>query len=288
MWYDAFLRGGERVGDSELVLRFEGQAQLSAEHAQNLSQGRAFVPSQTHLPLFSRCLLRLEHPSTHTWFEIECEVVMVMEQGAMRGSALQFVDRSPEALHQLTSFVNHSAAMDAGDDDPTGEYAPSEAPDLPIDPDAEDTDEDAADSSDPLLSSAAKERQLKLRNLPQAERMKIARGGSLDDRTLLERIYGNLVWEPLLRNPKITVPEVARMARKGTMPRPLLELIVDNEQWIRQSVVRRALLSNPRLSPEGAAKVLRTLSHRELKLIPQQTAYPPSVRTVAQRLMGKG
>jgi len=271
------------VGGSELVLRFESQAELLAEHRQNLCEGRAFVAGQTHLPLFSRCLLRVEHPSTRAWFEIESEVVMVMGQGAMQGSALQFVDRGPEALLKLAHFVNQTDGIEPEDTVADGECEGAE------DEQEQEEDEQLEDTaSDPLLGSASKERQLKLRNLPQAERMKIARGGSLEDRTLLERIYGNLVWEPLLRNPKITVPEVARMARKGTMPRPLLDLVVENEAWIRQSVVRRALLGNPRLSPEGAAKVLRTLSARELKLIPQQTAYPAAVRTAAQRLLGRG
>jgi hypothetical protein len=93
------------------------------------------------------------------------------------------------------------------------------------------------------------------------------------------------VWEALLRNPKITIPEVARLAKKGTMPRPLLDIICENEAWIRQSIVRRALLSNPRLSPENAARVLRTMSPRELKVVPQQRGYPSAVRAVATRLM---
>jgi hypothetical protein len=88
-----------------------------------------------------------------------------------------------------------------------------------------------------------------------------------------------------LRNPKISVPEVAGMARKGTLPRPLLELIVDNENWVRQPVIRRALLGNPRLAAESAQKVLRCLNPRELKLVPQQTAYPATVRQAAQRLL---
>jgi hypothetical protein len=130
-----------------------------------------------------------------------------------------------------------------------------------------------------------KERQLRLRNLDVGERLNVARGPNMQDRILLERIYGAIVWEPLLRNPKITVPEVARIAKKGTISRPLVDLIVDNEAWIHQSVVRRALLGNPRLSPDNATKVLRTLPQRELKLVPKQKAYPALVRAAAQRLL---
>ncbi len=128
-------------------------------------------------------------------------------------------------------------------------------------------------------------RAAKLRNLTPEQRIHYARSSIQEERVLLERIYGSVVWELLLRNPKITVPEVARMARKGSMPRPLLDFITDNEQWVRHSLVRRALLGNPRLTGDSITKVLRCLPPRELKLVPQQTAYPPAVRQAASRLM---
>ncbi|HEX6241421.1 MAG TPA: hypothetical protein VFZ61_11025, partial [Polyangiales bacterium] len=128
-------------------------------------------------------------------------------------------------------------------------------------------------------------RALKLKNLNPQQRMQVARSSIQEERVLLERIYGSAVWELLLHNPKITIPEIARMARKGTMPRPLLDMIADNEQWVRHSLVRRALLANPRLGTDAVNKVLRTLPPRELKLVPQQTAYPMPVRQAATRLM---
>ena len=42
----------------------------------------------------------------------------------------------------------------------------------------------------------------------------------ITDVATLERLYGKQVWESLLHNAKVTVPEVARIARKGTIPRP--------------------------------------------------------------------
>jgi hypothetical protein len=128
-------------------------------------------------------------------------------------------------------------------------------------------------------------RAAKLRNLTPEQRIHYARSSVQEERVLLERIYTSAVWDLLLHNPKISVPEVARMARKGSMPRPLLDFIVDNEQWVRHSLIRRALLGNPRLTGDSITKVLRALPPRELKLVPQQTAYPPAVRQAAARLM---
>jgi hypothetical protein len=225
----------------------------------------------------------LELADSSTQLALACEVVMLLDASASaddpgreppRGLALQFVDRSAAALARVRAFVLAACAEDAEHEgaepaaEPESEYDPAEDRDL------------AADQRAIVQARAAK-----LRNLTPAQRMQVARGSIQEERVLLERLYGSAVWELLLRNPKITLPEVARMARKGTMPRPLLDMIAENEQWVRHSLVRRALLANPRLGPDAINRVLRTLPPRELKLVPQQTAYPQSVRQAATRLM---
>jgi hypothetical protein len=93
------------------------------------------------------------------------------------------------------------------------------------------------------------------------------------------------VWEGLLRNPRLTGPEVARIARMGSLPRPLMEIIVGNGGWLQIPEVRRALLSNPRLATDHIMRILRMLPKHELKLAAQQTAYPLAVRDVAKKLL---
>lgn len=114
---------------------------------------------------------------------------------------------------------------------------------------------------------------------------RMAREGDQRERVMLERMYGKNVWEALLRNPRVTFPEVARIARMGTLPVPLMELIVNNAAWLRSPEIRRALLANTRLGSEMIPRVLRMLPKHELKLVPAQTAYPPAVRDFARRLL---
>ncbi len=129
--------------------------------------------------------------------------------------------------------------------------------------------------------------QQRLRGLPAGERIGIARRGRLEERVALERIYGKAVWEQLIDNPSITIPEVARIARKGTLPLPLVEKIVSNRAWLKAPRVRRALLSNPRLRGGLIDRVLRAMPAHELKLVHRQTAYPAAVRQAARRLVGR-
>jgi hypothetical protein len=127
--------------------------------------------------------------------------------------------------------------------------------------------------------------QEKLRGLSVNEQLRVARDGTITERIVLERLYGKVVWEALLRNTRVSIPEVARLAKMGTMPRPLLELIVGNPAWLKVPQVRRALLANPRLSQEMVNRVLQLLPRDELTLVPQITAYPASVRMTAKAML---
>lgn len=125
----------------------------------------------------------------------------------------------------------------------------------------------------------------RLRGMTLAAQVKMATQGELHERIVLERLYGKNVWEALLRNPRLTAPEVSRIARYGSLPRILIEIIVGNNAWLQIAEIRRALLSNPRLGVDQVMKVLRLTPKHELKLAAIQTAYPHAVRNAAKILM---
>ena len=88
-----------------------------------------------------------------------------------------------------------------------------------------------------------------------------------------------------MHNPRLTPPEVARIARKGTVPKPLLDVIIDNVSWIKTPQVRRALLGNPKVGNDAILKLLRITPKHELKLIEKGTAYTMPVREAARKLL---
>jgi hypothetical protein len=125
----------------------------------------------------------------------------------------------------------------------------------------------------------------RMRGLTLVQQFKVARAGELNERVALERLYGKAVWEQLLRNPRITPHEVARIARMGNLPRPQLETICGNATWLNVPEIRRALLANPRLAVDMIGRILRHLPRHELKLVPNQLAYPATVREAARRML---
>jgi hypothetical protein len=149
-----------------------------------------------------------------------------------------------------------------------------------------DASDDELDDDD---DHAARAPQLheRMRSLTSAEQQRLAATGSLQERTMLERLYGPNVWEALLTSGRLSPPEVARIAKKGTVPRTLLELIGANGSWLSSPLVQRALLSNPRCPTQVVTRALQALPRRDLQLVPQQTAYPPQVRQAAKTMLGR-
>jgi hypothetical protein len=173
----------------------------------------------------------------------------------------------------LASDASFEALLASDDDD----FSQSEEEELRL----EDADTDATAPVE--LQSSNK--QEKLRKLNAAQQLKVARTGELADRIAVERLYGKQVWDALLHNPRLSIPEVARIARKGTVPKPQLDLILENGGWIKADAVRRALLSNPKIGAEAVLKLLRITPKHELKLIEKGTAYAPPVREAARKLL---
>jgi hypothetical protein len=167
--------------------------------------------------------------------------------------------------------------LDLATPEEPGEAAAGEAAAEPDDPNPEET----GTEEERRIARNVHER---LRGLNLAQQIKMAQTGESHERIVLERLYGKTVWEALLRNPRLTGPEVARIARMGQLPRPLMEIIVGNGGWLQIPEVRRALLSNPRLGNDQVLRILRLLPKHELKLAVVQTAYPNAVRDLARRL----
>ncbi len=295
-------------------MSFVDTAGLERELAQNLRFGRAFVNGAGGVAVLSDCTLVLVR-ADGAELRLTAHAVMVADAGAMCGVGLELRPFGAEVLAQLEAFAS-GAAMEspAAPEEPppaasvtiapataapAAEAAPEPADDVPGEELSDDAmseepnaDTDDAEDEDALDDGSGKPRDVqremmheRLRKLSQVEQQKVARQGDLSDRVMLERLYGKAVWEGLLHNPWLTVPEVARMARKGTMPRPMDELILDNASWVQQGSVRRALLGNPRVSTEGVLKILRTMPKHELKALTKSTAYAAQIREAARKLL---
>ncbi len=250
-----------------LTLHVDDADALRALIERDLSKRRAFVPGASGVEARTACDSIVEHAGRrHT---LAGEVVYVCEEGPGRGIGLALAPLDAEALAGLRAFADGPGEAEAQE--------------------GEEGAGDAADAAAPSHGGAAgapSRLHDRLVGLSGVDQQKLAATGTLPERIALERMYGPNVWPSLLDNPRITTPEVARIARKGTLARPLVEAIAANASWLAAGEVQRALLSNPRASAVVVDKVLRALPRRDLQLVPVQTAYAMAVRTAAKRMLG--
>jgi hypothetical protein len=239
----------------QVVLDLAGDHQL----ARDLAAGGVFVPGCT-LALLADCDLIVRDADGE--LAIAARVVFVNDSGA----GLELVACPPEQMQRLTAL----AAQPESEPEP--------------EPEAEAEPEPTSDPERTTRRFALNVHE-RLRGLTLVQQIKMAQHGEVSERIVLERMYGKTVWEHLLRNPRVTGPEVARIARMGALPRPMLELICNNGGWLQIPEIRRALLSNPRLATDQILRVLRLLPKHELKLASLQTSYPQPVRDGAKRLL---
>lgn len=258
--------------------------QRSAALERDLQSGGLFVPGARHA-LNEQCEVRFRFAD----LEHSVAARVVFSDGAGVGLELSMVGDERLALVERLRWQRTQPALPDEAPDEAPDEVPHETAEL-VAPapmassaGAGNDDDDGADR-DPAAPRRAPLHE-RVRNLSVAEQLKLAHQGEQQERILLERLYGKTVWEALLRNPRLTAPEVARIARMGALPKPLLEIIVGNGAWLQVPEVRRALLGNPRLAPEQIVRVLRLLPKHELKLVPAQLAYPAAVRDVARRLL---
>ncbi len=264
----------------QFVLEFATPDELGRMLDSDLARGRAFVPGANAVVARTRCQLVLSCRWNDTAFIINAEAVWSDPAGA--GVGLEFVDWSKQRARELRAMAECDAAN--GSDDPDTlrklgrrEEDGSEPPDLPEEP---------ADISKPAGAvRRAPNVYERVRRLKPHEQQQLARHCGHAERVALERCFGGAVWEALLQNPQLTGPEVAMIAKKGSLPRPVLASITSNAAWLSVPEVQRALLSNPRLDPGAIGRVLRTMSRADLARIQQQTRYPARVRNEARRIL---
>jgi len=265
---------------------FESLDHLREEYARTIRKGGVFAPRVAGLDERAACTLVLVHPVSEACLELSAEVVYVKADEPGKGVGVQLVGFGPQTIAAIERFIEQGASRPAH---PAPRQAsnprdPGERPASAGQADAAQTDDLDDGHPQKLTVSSLHDR---IRSLSLAEQVKLAREGGLQERVALERIFGKTVWEPILQNQRVTPPEVARIARMGTAPVPVLDLITGNAAWLAAGEVRRALLSNPRLSDDGLTKVLRSTPKHELQLIAMQTYYPPRVRKAARTLLNR-
>jgi hypothetical protein len=109
---------------------------------------------------------------------------------------------------------------------------------------------------------------------------------SVDELTRLAAVSHPDVISNLLQNPRLTEEVVVRIAaRRPARPEPLTQ-IWRSPRWSVRPMVRRALVFNPYLPPEIAAKIVPLLTNIDLQELVNEGGTHSSLREQARVLLG--
>jgi hypothetical protein len=169
------------------------------------------------------------------------------------------------------------------------QYAREAAPPLA---DAEGLpDEALADSPPPATEEEGEERTQNMRalvqNLSVVEKVKLARFGNAEVRSLLVRDRNKIIATAAIRSPKMTDNEILSIAKSRNIQEEVIRAIANNREWTRRYQVQLALATNPKTSVPTALKFLNYLSDRDLKAIMRSRDVPGQVSQQARRILSR-
>jgi hypothetical protein len=228
------------------TVEFADESELRAEYAANISAGGLCLATSTRLPEFTPLQLTLKLNGNQAVARVT--VVRVMDNAM----AVAFDAKPDEILAALTA--SKSNVMMATQ----------------------------SEGSAPRAEVNAWDR---VRNLTRTEKLLLAPKADRSERAVLAQDNDPQVLQALLRNPRITIEEVARLARLPLLSATTAELIAKTTQWATAPEVRSALVHNPRTPTPLALRLLPTLPEPEIRQIAKSTAVNQALKQAALRMV---
>lgn len=127
----------------------------------------------------------------------------------------------------------------------------------------------------------------RIRALSQMEKLLLAVKADRSERALLLQDNDPRVLLSILRNPRLTVDEVARMTKSPFINYQIADVIMKATQWMASLDVRLGLIHNPKTPPAFALRILPTLPDAEVRAIARAGTSMALKTAALRRLQGK-
>jgi hypothetical protein len=127
----------------------------------------------------------------------------------------------------------------------------------------------------------------KVRGLTPPQKILLAPKADRVTRALLVQESDAQVLFALLKNPRLSIDEVVRVAKSSYLSFQAAELILKTSSWASSLDVRLALIHNPKLPVPFALRILATLPDHEVRTIAKGAATSMPLRQAAiKRIQG--
>jgi hypothetical protein len=143
----------------------------------------------------------------------------------------------------------------------------------------EETEEEASDGSTNLFSL--------IQNMSVFQKIKLARMGNKEARSLLVRDRNKVVAISAVTSPKITENELITIAKSRSVSEDVIRIIANNRELTRAYQIKLALATNPKTAQATSMKFVNYLQERDLRLLMKSKDVPSAISTHARRILMK-
>ena len=145
---------------------------------------------------------------------------------------------------------------------------------------ASESDGEGDESDDGSLYAA-------VQNMTVMQKIKLARVGGKEARSLLIRDRNRIVSSAVLASPKLTETEVVTITQNRSIGDDLLRIIANNREWTKNYQIKLALTMNPKTPTPQAVKFLNYLQDKDLRTLMKSKDVPSNISVHARRLLTK-
>jgi hypothetical protein len=117
-----------------------------------------------------------------------------------------------------------------------------------------------------------------------SEKIKIALIGDKEWRTLMIKDANSLVAESVLKNPRITEPEILSSVKSSALSEEMLRIICRNKEWVKNYQIRKALVLNCKTPLQAALRFLSTLTDKDIAMLAKSKNISSIIATQARKL----
>ncbi len=160
-------------------------------------------------------------------------------------------------------------------------------PPAPETPQGGEADDETADDIEEVdeESEAFKSKYHLSMKMEISEKIKMALIGDKEWRMLMLKDPVNLVSEAVLKNPRITEPEILAVANSTAYNEEMLRIICRNKDWLKNYQIRKALVQNCKTPLSVSIKLLMTLNEKDLGTLAKSKNIPTVLSTQARKLV---
>ena len=141
------------------------------------------------------------------------------------------------------------------------------------------------DGNAPLDEEVTKNLHALVQKMSVFDKIKLARVGNQEARSLLVRDRNKLVAAAAVRSPKVQEQEVLAFSKARNVSDEVLRIIASNREWTRSYQIKLALATNPKTPQQTAIKFMNYLQERDLRSLTKSKEVSSAVSTHARRLL---